>query len=159
MSEKVNVGDKAPDFELVKPDGSLFRLKDQLKEKNVVLYFYPKDNTPGCTKQACAFRDASAELKQLGATVVGISADPVNSHAKFRDKYRLNFPLLADVGHAVSEQFGAFREKNMYGKKTMGIQRSTFLVDADGVITKVWRRVQVDGHDAQVIAALKAMSA
>ena len=158
MSDWLAVGDKLPTFQLADADGNTIESTQWLGAP-LVIYFYPKDDTPGCTKQACAFRDASAELKQLGATVVGISGDSVNSHVKFRDKYGLNFPLLADVGHAVSEQFGAFREKNMYGKKTMGIQRSTFLVDADGVITKVWRRVQVDGHDAQVIAALKAMSA
>jgi peroxiredoxin Q/BCP len=130
-----------------------------LKGGPVVLYFYPADDTPGCTKEACAFRDRSAELKKLGAKVFGISPDDVASHVKFKGKYQLNFPLLADPDHAVAEKFGAWREKNMYGKKRMGIARSTFLLDKNGVVQRVWKAVKVDGHDAAVIAALQELNA
>jgi peroxiredoxin Q/BCP len=129
------------------------------KGKPVVLYFYPKDDTPGCTKEACAFRDASSRLKKLGAVVLGVSPDGTASHAKFRDKYDLNFPLLADEDHAVAEAYGAWREKNMYGKKSMGIQRSTYLIDAAGKVARVWKRVQVDGHDSEVLEALQELVA
>ena len=125
----------------------------------MVLYFYPKDDTPGCTKEACAFRDASDELKKLGAVVIGVSPDSSASHAKFRDKYTLNFPLLADESHEIAEKFGAWREKNMYGKKSMGVQRSTYLIDAQGKIVKVWKKVSVDGHDADVLQALRDLLA
>ena len=127
------------------------------KGKPVILYFYPKDDTPGCTREACAFRDQQKDLRKLGAVVLGVSADDVDSHGKFRDKYQLNFPLLADMDHQVAEKYGAWREKNMYGKKSMGVQRSTFLIDAQGVVVKVWKKVQVDGHDQQVIDALKEL--
>ena len=123
-----------------------------------MLYFYPKDDTPGCTKEACAFRDRLAEIRKLGAVVLGVSADDVASHKKFSEKFSLNFPLLADTDHAVAEQYGAWREKNMYGKVSMGIQRSTFLINADGAVAKVWKKVSVDGHDQQVIDALKALA-
>ena len=125
----------------------------------MVLYFYPKDDTPGCTKEACAFRDASDDLKKLGAVVIGVSPDSSASHAKFRDKYTLNFPLLADESHEIAEKFGAWREKNMYGKKSMGVQRSTYLIDAQGKIVKVWKKVSVDGHDADVLQALRDLLA
>jgi peroxiredoxin Q/BCP len=156
MPDWLEEGVKAPAFTLPADDGTKVKLAD-LKGSPVVLYFYPADDTPGCTKEACAFRDRSAELKKLGAKVIGISPDDVASHVKFRDKYTLNFPLLADVDHQVAEKFGAWREKNMYGKKKMGIARSTFLIDADGKIAKVWKAVKVDGHDEQVIAALKEL--
>jgi peroxiredoxin Q/BCP len=156
MSEWLEEGTKAPAFTLAADDGSKVKLAD-LKGAPVVLYFYPADDTPGCTKEACAFRDRSAELKKLGAKVYGVSLDDVPSHVKFRDKYKLNFPLLADPDHKVAEKFGAWREKNMYGKKSMGIVRSTFLIGADGVIKRVWRSVKVDGHDAAVIAALEEL--
>jgi peroxiredoxin Q/BCP len=128
-----------------------------LRGAPIVLYFYPKDDTPGCTREACAFRDRQKELAKLGAKVFGVSADDVASHEKFRDKFRLNFPLLADVDHRVAEKYGAWREKNMYGKKTLGIVRSTFLIDAQGKVAKVWKRVQVDGHDEQVVEALEEL--
>ena len=127
---------KAPAFSLKSTDGSTVKLSD-LKGKPVVLYFYPKDDTPGCTKEACAFRDRQAELAELGAVVLGVSPDDVASHKKFSDKFSLNFPLLADADHALAEKFGAWREKNMYGKVSMGVQRSTFLIDAEGTIAKV----------------------
>ena len=158
MSEWIEAGEGAPSFTLPANDGSKVKLS-ALKGSPVVLYFYPKDDTPGCTKEACAFRDRSAELKKLGAIVFGVSPDPIDSHIKFRDKYKLNFPLLADTDHAVAEKYGAWREKNMYGKKSMGIQRSTFLIDAKGKVAKVWKAVQVDGHDEAVINALKKLMA
>jgi len=154
MAEWIAEGQPAPAFNLTADDGSQVRLAD-LKGRPVVLYFYPRDDTPGCTKEACAFRDRKAELEKLGAAVFGVSPDTVASHVKFRDKFQLNFRLLADPDHAVAEQYGAWREKNMYGKKTMGIQRSTYLIGADGKVAKVWQRVQVDGHDEEVLAALK----
>ncbi|MBX7074462.1 MAG: thioredoxin-dependent thiol peroxidase [Pirellulales bacterium] len=157
MSDWVEVGAKAPDFTLAADDGAKVKLSS-LKGAPVVLYFYPKDDTPGCTRQACAFRDAEKKLQKLGATVLGVSADSLASHEKFRDKYSLNFPLLSDPDHKVAEKYGAWREKNMYGKKSMGIQRSTFLIDATGKVAKVWQRVKVDGHDEQVLAALKALA-
>src|SRR5579871_6334557 len=143
MSDWIEVGQAAPDFTLPASDGSKIKLST-LRGKPVVLYFYPKDDTPGCTKEACAFRDQSKELKKHGAQVLGVSADTVESHEDFRDKFKLNFPLLADVDHSVAEKYGAWREKNMYGKKFMGIQRSTFLIDAKGRVAKVWKAVQVD---------------
>lgn len=149
----IEAGDKAPAFTLTADDGQKVRLAD-LKGRPVVLYFYPADDTPGCTKEACAFRDAQSKLAKSGAVVLGVSPDDIASHANFRDKYALNFPLLADPGHKVADKYGAWREKNMYGKKSMGIQRSTFLIDADGKVAKVWKRVSVDGHDEQVLAAL-----
>jgi peroxiredoxin Q/BCP len=123
-----------------------------------VLYFYPRDDTPGCTREACAFRDQQAQLKKLGAQVLGISTDSSESHKRFRDKFQLNFPLLSDPDHTVAEKYGAWREKNMYGKKSLGIQRSTYLVDADGKVAKVWKAVKVDGHDEQVLAALRELT-
>jgi peroxiredoxin Q/BCP len=162
MAKKVElslkVGDVAPAFELPATDGSVVQLSD-LVGKHVILYFYPKDDTPGCTKEACAFRDQSEAFKKLGAVVLGVSTDSSASHAKFRDKYSLNFPLLADESHEVSEKYGAWREKNMYGKKSMGIQRSTYLIDAKGKVARVWKKVSVDGHDAAVLEALQELVA
>jgi peroxiredoxin Q/BCP len=156
MAEWIEPGKKAPAFTLTADDGKKVKLSD-LAGSPVVLYFYPRDDTPGCTKEACAFRDRRAEMEKLGARVLGVSPDTVESHAKFRDKFSLNFPLLADPNHAVAEKYGAWREKNMYGKKTLGIQRSTYLIDAQGKVARVWQRVQVEGHDDQVIEALKAL--
>ena len=156
MAEWLEEGSKTPAFTLSDDHGKKVK-SSQFAGSPLVIYFYPKDDTPGCTKEACAFRDASATLKKLGAAVIGISGDSAESHAKFRDKYSLNFPLLTDVDHTVSEKFGAYREKNMYGKVSMGIQRSSFLFNSKGVLAKVWKRVQVDGHDAQVIEALTAL--
>lgn len=153
MSDWIEPGQKAPAFTLTADDGSKVRLAD-LAGSPVVLYFYPKDDTPGCTKEACDFRDLKKDLQKHGAKVFGVSADDVASHVKFRDKFKLNFPLLADVDHAVAEKYGAWREKNMYGKVSMGIQRSTYLIDAKGKVAKVWKRVQVDGHDQKVLEAL-----
>jgi len=156
MADWVEEGEAAPDFTLPADDGGKVKLSD-LRGKPVVLYFYPKDDTPGCTKEACAFRDRTADLKAKGAVVLGVSPDDVASHGKFRDKYSLNFPLLADTGHQVAERYGAWREKNMYGKTSLGIQRSTFLIDRDGKVRKAWKKVSVDGHDEQVLEALASL--
>ena len=156
MAEWIEEGDKAPDFTLQDDSGNRVKLS-ALRGKPVVLYFYPKDDTPGCTKEACSFRDRQADLKERGAVVLGVSPDDVASHVKFRDKFRLNFPLLADPGHEVADSYGAWREKNMYGRVSMGIQRSTFLIDREGVVRKAWKKVSVDGHDDEVIAALDAL--
>ena len=145
----VEVGDKAPDFTLPADGGGEVSLK-ALKGKPVVLYFYPRDNTPGCTREACAFRDRRAELKKLRAHVLGVSPDSVASHEKFREQHGLNYPLLADADHKVAEKYGAWREKTLYGKKSMGIQRSTFLIDAGGKVARVWKKVNVDGHDEDI---------
>ncbi len=157
MGDWVEVGKRAPDFTLSADDGTKVKLS-QLRGKPVVLYFYPRDDTPGCTREACAFRDRKHKLSELGAAVLGVSTDSVESHQKFRDKHRLNFPLLADPQHKVAEKYGAWREKVRFGKKSTGIQRSTFLIDADGVVRKVWKSVKVDGHDHQVIAALEELA-
>ena len=156
MSDWVEEGKKAPDFTLPADDGSKVKLS-ALRGSPVVLYFYPKDDTPGCSREACAFRDRKQSLAKLGAKVFGVSADDLASHEKFRDKFQLNFPLLSDVDHKVAEKYGAWREKNLYGRKSMGIQRSTFLIDAEGRLAKVWRKVNVDGHDEEVIEALKSL--
>ncbi len=158
MSEWLEPGTKAPDFTLVSDRGEKVKLSG-LHGQPVVVYFYPRDDTPGCTKEACAFRDRQADLAAHGAVVLGISGDDVASHEKFRDKYELNFPLLADSGYKVATKWGAYREKNMYGKKSMGIQRSTFLIGPDGKIVKVWKKVSVDGHDQQVLDALAELQA
>jgi len=146
-------GAKAPAFSLKDQDGKTVKLSDY-KGKHVVLYFYPKDNTPGCTREACAFRDEHSKLLEQGAVVLGISPDDEKSHRKFIDKFELPFPLLCDEGHAVSEKFGAWGEKSMYGRKMMGIIRSTFLISPDGKIAKVWPKVKVDGHVEKVLEAL-----
>jgi len=156
MGDWIEEGAKAPDFSLLADDGQKVKLSD-LGGSPVVLYFYPKDDTPGCTREACAFRDRKKELTKLGAKVFGVSPDDVASHEKFRDKFELNFPLLADIDHKVADKYGAWREKNLYGKKSLGIQRSTFLIGGDGRVAKVWKKVNVDGHDEQVIAALKEL--
>lgn len=155
MTHWLEEGSQLPPFSL--PDQTGKPLAVSAGGGPLVIYFYPKDDTPGCTRQACAFRDVGAELSKLGARVIGISGDCAESHSKFRNKYSLNFPLLVDSDHTVAEKFGAWREKNLYGKKSMGIQRSTFLFDANGSLAKVWKRVQVDGHDAQVLDAIRAL--
>lgn len=150
MSDWIEPGRKAPDFTLCDADGDQLKLSE-LRGAPVVLYFYPKDDTPGCTKEACSFRDRKADLTRLGAKLLGVSPDTVASHAKFRDKYTLNFPLLADPEHRVAEKYGAWRENSM------SIQRSTFLIDSEGVVRKVWKDVNVEDHDQQVLAALEEL--
>ena len=128
----------------------------KLKGSPVVLYFYPKDDTPGCTKEACAFRDAFTDYKKAGAVILGVSPDEPESHAKFAKKFDLPFTLLADPDHKVSEAYGVWKEKNMYGKKYMGVEHTTFVIDAKGIVRKVFPKVKVDGHSAAVLDAVKA---
>jgi len=141
----VEKGERAPDFSLPADDGSTVSLS-ALRGKKVVLYFYPKDDTPGCTTQACDLRDAMPTFQDLDAVVLGVSPDSVASHRKFRDKFGLNYQLLADEGHRVAEAYGVWKEKSMYGRKSMGIERSTFLIDEDGKIQEAWRKVSPKGH-------------
>ena len=156
MADWIEEGSKAPDFTLPTHDGTKLKLSS-LKGAPIVLYFYPKDDTPGCTREACGFRDAKAKFAKHKAVVLGISPDSPASHEKFRQKYKLPFTLLADEGHAVAEKYGAWREKNMYGKKSFGIARSTFVIDAAGKVAKVFKAVKVDGHDEQVLAVLETL--
>ncbi len=146
-------GQRAPAFDLPSSEGGRLRLAD-LKGRVVVLYFYPRDNTPGCTREACAFQAHERALARRGVAVLGISPDSLESHAKFRDKYRLGFPLLADVDKTVAKAYGAFGEKTLYGKTTMGIIRSTFIIDGQGVVRRVFPKVKVDGHVDEVVKAL-----
>jgi peroxiredoxin Q/BCP len=146
-------GDKAPDFSLETADGKQMSLND-LKGLNVVLYFYPKDNTSGCTTEACAFNDNLKKLEKSGAVVVGVSADSVASHQKFADKYKLAFPLLSDEKKEMIKKYGVWKEKSMYGRKYMGIERTTFLIDRKGVIVKIFPKVKVNGHVDEVLEAL-----
>ena len=149
----VEVGKEAPDFELESDSGERVRLSS-LRGSPVVLYFYPKDDTPGCTLQACGIRDAWGEFESTGATVLGVSPDSVSSHGKFREKYDLPFTLLADTKHAVAEQYGVWQEKSYQGKTYMGIDRSTFVIDADGNVANVMRGVNAAEHANDVLAAL-----
>ena len=141
----VTEGSKDLDFTLPTDDGGDITLSS-LRGQKVILYFYPKDDTPGCTIQACDFRDAHPSFEGLNAVVLGVSADSLDSHSKFRRKFDLNFPLLSDSDHVVAETYGAWKEKSMYGKKFMGIERSTFLIDEDGTVVGVWRKVKAKGH-------------
>lgn len=147
----------APDFTLKDEAGRDVRLSS-FKGKTVVLYFYPKDETPGCTREACAFRDAWADVQDLGVVVLGVSKDSIASHKKFQAKHRLPFPLLSDPDGRILEAYGAFKEKTMWGKTFLGIERSTFLIDGQGVVRKVWRKVKVDGHADAVLAAAKEIA-
>jgi peroxiredoxin Q/BCP len=149
----VREGAPAPNFTLASDTGKTVSL-ESLRGTPVVVYFYPKDDTPGCTSQACGLRDAWGELEKRGATVLGISPDTTRSHTKFKEKFELPFTLLADEDHAVAEAYGVWVEKTMLGKKYMGIERSTFVIDADGNVAKVMRRVKPDIHADQVLAAL-----
>jgi peroxiredoxin Q/BCP len=146
-------GTPAPDFELTTDTGETVRLAD-LRGREVVLYFYPRDDTPGCTRQACGIRDAWDAFRKTGAEVFGISPDAEASHAKFRQKYGLPFTLLADPDHEVTERYGFWVEKNRYGRTSMGVERSTVVIDADGSVKKVFRRVKPDDHAARVLDAL-----
>lgn len=146
-------GSKAPAFTLPTDDGSSVSLTD-LAGKKVVLYFYPKDDTSGCTLQACEFRDSWEAVQQAGAVVLGVSPDGVTSHQKFRDKFALPFALLADEDHAVAERYGVWGEKSMYGRKYFGILRTTFVIDEEGRIAHVFEKVKPEGHAAEVLAVL-----
>ena len=149
----VEEGNPAPDFSLTSDAGETISLAS-LRGKPVVLYFYPKDDTPGCTTQACGIRDAWGAFEQSGAVVLGVSPDSESSHVKFKQKYDLPFTLLADPDHATAEAYGVWVEKSMYGKKYMGIERSTFVIDANGTVAKVMRKAKPDSHAADVLAAL-----
>ncbi|MER3409708.1 MAG: thioredoxin-dependent thiol peroxidase [Thermoleophilia bacterium] len=153
----VEEGKEAPDFELPSEDGGTVRLSS-LRGRWVVLYFYPKDDTPGCTRQACGIRDAWQEIEQQEAVVLGVSPDPPDSHQRFKAKYGLPFTLLSDAEHAVAEAYGVWVEKTMYGKKRMGIERSTFVIAPDGTVRKALRRINPDTHADEVLAALRGTS-
>jgi thioredoxin-dependent peroxiredoxin len=149
----VEEGKQAPDFELASDSGERVRLSN-LRGRPVVLYFYPKDDTPGCTAQACSFRDAYGEFETHGATIVGVSPDTEASHVKFKEKYGLPFTLLADPEHEVAELYGVWVEKNMYGKTSMGIKRSTFVIDADGSVAKAMLGVSPEDHVDVILSTL-----
>ena len=148
-------GEKAPDFELENQDGEPVKLSD-FRGRRVILYFYPKADTPGCTKQACGIRDHFADYEGSDAVVLGVSPDKPEKLRKFADKYDLPFTLLADTEHAVADEYGAWVEKSMYGRKYMGIERSTFVIDPEGKLKAEFRKVKVDGHVDEVLAAAKA---
>jgi peroxiredoxin Q/BCP len=149
----IKVGDVAPDFVLPTGDGGAIRLSE-LKGKKVVLYFYPKDNTSGCTKEACSFQENLSVLKKKGAVVLGVSADTVDSHAKFADRFSLSFPLLSDERKEVIGAYGVWKQKSMYGRKFMGIERTTFVIDEGGVIRHIFPKVKVEGHTKEVLQVL-----
>jgi peroxiredoxin Q/BCP len=155
VPETPKVGEPAPDFALPDGDGNTVSLHDQ-RGQAVVLYFYPKDDTLGCTKEACGFRDAYADIKAAGATVLGVSADGVESHRAFADKYNLNFPLLADENREVIQDYGVWREREVNGKKRMGIARVTFAIDEQGKIANVWEGMDAEVHAADVAEWLKS---
>jgi thioredoxin-dependent peroxiredoxin len=150
----LEVGDLAPEFSLPASTGQTISLADYRGKQAVVLYFYPKDDTPGCTVEACSFRDNQPAVEAQGAVVLGISPDSVGKHQKFVQKFSLGFPLLADEGAKVCQAYGVWVEKHMYGRTYMGVERSTFLIDQDGQISKIWRKVSPKSHVADVLAAL-----
>ncbi len=147
------IGQLAPDFALKSDTAGIVSLS-KYRGKNIVLYFYPKDDTPGCTRQACSFHENESQLSQKDAVVIGVSPDDVSSHAKFRLKYGFDFVLISDEGHKLANEYGVWVEKNNYGKKYMGIQRATFLIDRSGCVAYVWPKVSVDGHSEEVLAQL-----
>ena len=150
----IEVGKKAPDFKLKDQDGKTISLSDY-KGKNVVLYFYPKDDTPGCTKEACSFRDELPRFGKIDAVILGVSPDSVDSHKKFAQKFELPFTLLSDENKKVVEAYDVWKEKNNYGKKYMGVERTTYLIDKEGKIKKIFNKVKVDGHSEEVMKALQ----
>ncbi len=152
----VQEGDAAPDFELPASGGRSVS-RSAMRGKPFVLYFYPKADTPGCTKEACAFQEALPQLGKIGIDVIGVSPDKIKPIEKFAEKYGLRFPLASDETHAVAEKYGTWVEKSMYGRKYMGIERSTFLIDKSGNIAKAWRKVSVTNHAAEVLEAAKAL--
>jgi thioredoxin-dependent peroxiredoxin len=153
----IDKGDTAPDFELPDQDGRAVKLSD-FRGQPVVVYFYPKADTPGCTTQACGVRDHRADYAKVGSVVLGISPDPVAKVKKFHDKYDLDFALLADEGHAVADAYGVWAEKSMYGRTYFGNERTTFVIDSEGVVSEVLRKVKPAAHDELVLAALAAVS-
>lgn len=161
-AQSVQEGRSAPDFTLPAV-GSEDVVKNgqvqlsSLRNHVTVLYFYPKDDTPGCTKEACSFRDANREMQKRGIVVLGVSNDSMESHKKFAEKYGLSFPLLADVDTTVSQLYGVYGEKNLYGRKYMGISRETFLIDKEGIVRKIWRKVKPDDHASEVLETIEAL--
>lgn len=154
VKDMLEAGQNAPEFSLQATNGETYTMED-FKGKNVVLYFYPKDMTPGCTTEACDFRDNHAGFEALNTVVLGVSPDPVSDHKKFTEKHNLPFPLLADVDQELSEAYGVWQEKKNFGKTYMGIVRSTFVIDSEGVIRHVWPKVKVDGHVQEVYDFIK----
>lgn len=152
----LEAGKKAPSFNLKDQTGATVKLAD-FAGQYVVIYFYPKDDTPGCTVEACSFRDEYAKLKKAGAVVLGVSPDDEKRHAKFIAKFTLPFTLLADTEHVMAEKYGTWAEKSMYGRKYMGVLRSTFLIAPDGKVARVWPKVKPEGHGAEVLAAIKEL--
>ncbi len=148
----LDVGKKAPDFSLLNQDEKKISLKDFIGQK-VVLYFYPKDDTSGCTKEACSFSDDLPKFSKIDAVILGVSPDSVKSHKKFSEKYKLKFDLLADDEKKVVEKYGVWKEKSMYGRKYMGVERTTFIIDENGKIKKIFNKVKVDGHNKEVLEA------
>ena len=153
---KVDVGSPAPDFTLP-TDGEGEITLSKLKGKAVILYFYPRDDTPGCTAEACAFRDLLPRFTKSGATVIGVSTDAPKKHDKFKEKYDLPFTLVSDEEHSLAASYGVWVEKNRYGRKYMGTERATFLIDAEGRIARLWRKVKVEGHAEEVLEAAKTL--
>ena len=155
-TKQLKIGQKAPAFSLPNQDGKIMRLAD-FKGRKVVLYFYPKDDTPGCTKESCAFRDGLDEIHASGAVVLGISGDSVDSHKKFVKKFNLNFPLLSDETKTVLQAYGVWKEKSLYGRNFMGVERTTFIIDEQGKLDDIFPKVKVDGHLEEVLAELDVM--
>lgn len=155
MEKELNVGNKSPDFTLASDQGEKVSLK-QFRGKQVVLYFYPKDNTPGCTRESCDFRDSIMTIEKAGAVVLGVSLDDQASHQKFIKLYNLPFTLLCDTEATLSKAYGVYKQKSLYGRKFWGIERTTFIIDKAGKIKQVFRKVKVDGHRDEVLEALKA---
>ena len=155
-TKQLKVGQKAPAFSLPNQEGKVVSLSDY-KGKKVVLYFYPKDDTPGCTKESCAFRDGIDEIQGIGAEVLGVSGDSVESHKKFAKKFNLNFPLISDESKKMLQAYGVWKEKSLYGRKFMGIERTTFIIDENGKIDDIFHKVKVDGHLEEVLSELDVM--
>ena len=154
-SVELKAGDPAPDFSLPASTGETISLKDFIGKKRVILYFYPKDDTPGCTKEACSFRDNLVPIQDQDAVVFGVSADSLKSHEKFINKFGLNFPLLVDEGHKVADAYGAWGEKSLYGKKYFGMIRKTFIIGKDGKMEHIFHKVQAEGHGEEILKLLQ----
>ncbi len=155
MAKELAIGNKAPELSIPDQHGKIVTL-NSFKGKQVVLYFYPKDDTPGCTKESCDFRDVESQILRAGGVIVGVSLDGKESHQKFTKKFGLPFALLSDEDATISKAYGVYKEKNMYGRKHWGIERSTFVIDAEGKLKAIFRKVKVDGHADEVLTALKA---